>query len=247
MVSFAQPLFWQIKYVVNGLSKKTQKQGLNELHNLIAAYGYDAQVFFLRVLIEECAANNWQPTGQRTFQMQLLASELKEMESEESFGMLLCQAIEQCRDNVTEEFLSQLTKASKISLKPQLNLAAAMLQSIPQEKEASRREVAKFLKGKLRTPAILSPASSRDEGEAPSQPCLFAAVCSFVQVLALNKKSWKVDASRIVTGVRETVVLSLQLLSIRVPLEAMWGLLVLFPVLLSARPVPHCFMETGPT
>ena len=77
-----------------------------------------------------------------------------------------------------------------------------------------------------------------NEGKAPSAPCFSAAVCSFVQVLELNKKSWKVDATRSVTGVSGTGV-SLQLVSIRVPFEAMWGLLVLFPMLLSARPVPQ--------
>ena len=101
-MSFAQPLFWQsgtqhmglsvllrIKYIVAALSKKpfgqgktlffslprNQKHSLNELHNLVAAFGYDAQarlmsfisrrveVFFLRVLLEEAAQSNWSSSG----------------------------------------------------------------------------------------------------------------------------------------------------------------------------------------
>ncbi|CAK8992406.1 unnamed protein product [Durusdinium trenchii] len=150
MVSFAQPLFWQIRYIVNALTKKNLKPSLNELHNLIAAFGYDAQVFFLRVLLEEAASTNWQYSGKGAFQLQVLSAELKEIEHEEQFGQLLCHAIEQFKENITEDFLLQLCKATKISLQAQINMAVAMLHSLPLSQEASRRESAKFLRNRFR-------------------------------------------------------------------------------------------------
>ena len=40
MVSFAQPLLWQIRYLITGLIKKNYKASVGEFHNLISLYGY---------------------------------------------------------------------------------------------------------------------------------------------------------------------------------------------------------------
>ncbi|CAJ1393161.1 unnamed protein product [Effrenium voratum] len=113
MVSFAQPSFWQIKYLVNSLSKKNQKTSLTELHNLIAAFGYDAQVFYLRVLLESVPTTQ-QAGGKGSTQLLVLSSELKDMENEEQFGQVLCQAIADYKESITEEFLQTLCKAGMI-------------------------------------------------------------------------------------------------------------------------------------
>lgn len=97
MVSFAQPLYWQIRYLVTGLSKKSYKSSVAELHHLTQLYGYDAQVFFLRTLVEEIQFQDPKHggggSGRDQLKIQLLQNELKEIENEEQFGVMLCQVV----------------------------------------------------------------------------------------------------------------------------------------------------------
>ena len=53
MTSFASPLFWQIRYLVQGLNKKNFKSSVAELNQLIDLYGQDSRLFLLQCLVEE--------------------------------------------------------------------------------------------------------------------------------------------------------------------------------------------------
>jgi len=174
MVSFAQPLFWQIRYLVTGLTKKNYKSSVSELHHLISLYGYDAQVFFLRTLIEEIQfqdAKHGGGQGRDQLKVQLLQNELREIESEEQFGVLLCQAVEASREGgVLEDFVTHVCKVAKVQLRGQLSLAVACLQST---NEVTHREGAKFLRTKLRE--YVSPGG---RGQRLSEPLLHQLLAS---------------------------------------------------------------------
>jgi CCR4-NOT transcription complex subunit 1 len=154
MVSFAQPLLWQIRYLITGLSKKNFKSSVAELHQLITLYGYDAQLFFLRTLIEEIELRDFTKSGKDQLKAQLLQTELLTLVSDgqlgDGTGMLLCQALEGSREpqpGVSEDFASHLCRATKLSLPQQLSLAVSFLES---GNDFTRREGFKFLRARLR-------------------------------------------------------------------------------------------------
>ncbi|CAE8600841.1 unnamed protein product, partial [Polarella glacialis] len=116
-------------YLISGLSKKNYKPSVSELHQLISLHGYDAQVFFLRTLIEEIQVQDAKQSnsgGRDQLKLQLLQSELQRLEQEEQFGILFYQAIEASRDGsplVTDDLVTQLCRVTKVSLKSQLALS----------------------------------------------------------------------------------------------------------------------------
>ena len=53
MTSFASPVLYQLQYLVQGLTKKTQRAGREEIAGLVAMYGSDARRFLLTCLVDE--------------------------------------------------------------------------------------------------------------------------------------------------------------------------------------------------
>jgi len=160
MVSFAQPTMWQIKYLVVGLSKKNYKSSVQELHHLIERFGYEAQVFLFRTLIEETELRDARQAGggREQLKLQLLTGELRLLENEEQFGSLLCHAAEGAKDGVSEDFLTHFCKVTKLPLRLQIALGLACQHSVNPH---THREGMKFLKARL-----------KEQTGPNKQPCL---------------------------------------------------------------------------
>eukprot|EP00928_Gymnodinium_smaydae_P097823 TRINITY_DN894_c1_g2_i1.p1 TRINITY_DN894_c1_g2~~TRINITY_DN894_c1_g2_i1.p1 ORF type:complete len:2458 (+),score=390.25 TRINITY_DN894_c1_g2_i1:119-7492(+) len=148
MVSFAQPVFWQIRYLVTGLSKRNYKACVAELRQLVQLYGYDAQAFLLRTLVEELQFHDARggAANKDQLKLQLLQNELQSLDASEELGQLLRQALDGARE-FTEEFILQFSKAVKLSQRAQFAIVAACLVL---SSDAVRREGLKLLRSKLR-------------------------------------------------------------------------------------------------
>ena len=130
--SFAQPVFWQMKWLVQSLNKKNHKSVLNELLHLRDVYGYEAQIFFLRTLLEEEFRSANKGTEVRS---QVLIAELEKISVDPRFGAILLQALETFGgDDVTSstgksmshtDFFSTLLK--RLALKKQLAFCVSLL------------------------------------------------------------------------------------------------------------------------
>jgi hypothetical protein len=130
--SFEQPVFWQIKWLVQSLNKKNHKSVLNELLHLRHVYGFEAQVFFLRTLFEEEFRSSNKGTEVRSH---LLINELEKISADPRFGAVLLQALETFgADDVSSstgkamshtDFFSTLLK--RLALKQQLAFCVALL------------------------------------------------------------------------------------------------------------------------
>eukprot|EP00929_Paragymnodinium_shiwhaense_P096504 TRINITY_DN5810_c0_g1_i1.p1 TRINITY_DN5810_c0_g1~~TRINITY_DN5810_c0_g1_i1.p1 ORF type:complete len:2534 (+),score=627.08 TRINITY_DN5810_c0_g1_i1:150-7751(+) len=151
MVSWSQSVSWQTKYLVTGLSRKTQKTNTQEINRLVAHNGVDALVSVLKKLLEDCPlhdrqrGNNARPEDTKTMFLQSTVHSLEN--SEENFGAIVVQAIEQAYRNFTEELAVGFCRVGKVSPRGQLSTGLAALMS-PQD--TPRREGAKFLRAKLR-------------------------------------------------------------------------------------------------
>lgn len=159
MVSFASPLFWQIRFLVANFNKKNFKATVHELLQLCGLYGSDARVFLLTCLISEVDPKADRHHSQKA---QLIANELDRLLAAPNFSTLVCQAFEaldpETRSRsaahafgsggiqVTEGYLVHLGRACKLSQSHIVSLAVG-LSSSPSERTAS--EAVKFLKSTL--------------------------------------------------------------------------------------------------
>lgn len=54
---FCSPVFWQIRFLVESLTKKSQQACTNEINEIVALYGQDAELFCLSCLVKEIDLN----------------------------------------------------------------------------------------------------------------------------------------------------------------------------------------------
>eukprot|EP00455_Lapot_gusevi_P023340 TRINITY_DN24262_c0_g2_i1.p1 TRINITY_DN24262_c0_g2~~TRINITY_DN24262_c0_g2_i1.p1 ORF type:complete len:109 (-),score=8.59 TRINITY_DN24262_c0_g2_i1:9-335(-) len=92
MVSFAYPIFAQIRHIVSHLNKKNYANAVAELTELTNIYGDDARLYTLSSLLEDIDLVD--KSHQDQLKLQLLNEKISELSNQPNFTSLLCLALE---------------------------------------------------------------------------------------------------------------------------------------------------------
>jgi CCR4-NOT transcription complex subunit 1 len=129
---------------VANLTKKTFKNNIHELQNLVTNYGFDAQLHMLRCLVEEIDFRD-QKSQKDNSRVQLFMLEIQRLQDAPNFPSLLCQSIERV-GSIHDDFLSSFVKTTKLPLAQQIALGVGLVQS---GDETLQAEGLKFMKSKV--------------------------------------------------------------------------------------------------
>lgn len=143
MVSLVSPLFWQMQYLIQNLSKKNFKSNVAELNQLVDLYGQDARIFLLGCLIEEIDFRD-SKTQKDALRIQLLSHEMSQASLLPNFTSIMAQVMHKSTV-VTEDFLAQFCKVAKLGI-PQQTMMGLALASNPTPSAAAGL---KFLLAKI--------------------------------------------------------------------------------------------------
>ncbi len=165
-MSFASPLFWQIRYLVQGLNKKNQKTHVAELDSLVRLFGPNARIHLLACILEDLDVRSaaTRPAYLKdSVKAQVFLTQVTQLADSASLGADMRNVIEKViatysvsggSSPVNEEYVSHLCAVLKIPLSQELDVALACAESTASAELA--RSGKTFLLSKLKLSSDLS-------------------------------------------------------------------------------------------
>eukprot|EP01132_Coremiostelium_polycephalum_P002550 gene2550-3156_t len=125
----------QIKTLLSNLTKKSYKSTTTELSQLINQYGQQSEIYLFRILIDSIdfkSSSSSTSSQKDQLKIQLFKDEFSRLLKQPHFISVICKALEGY-ENMTPEFLAQMSQTLKLSPSHEILLGLAQSQSLDKQ------------------------------------------------------------------------------------------------------------------